>query len=140
MSAAAVADRQQPAAPGPGAVRTLMRFPDFILLGIALPVFVLAGWPLAGWAVAAVAWFIQAIVIGLMEHKALRATEARQQVGLVVGGSLVRAWIAAGAILAAGLIFGDDSGLACALLMIALFTIYFLGKLLFHFTSPSDKA
>ncbi len=121
-------------------MRTVLRFPDFIVLGVALPVFLLADWPVAGWAVAAVGWFIQAVVIGYMEHRAVHATEARHQVGLVVGASLVRAWIAAGTILAAYLIAGDDAGLACALLMIALFSIYFVNKLFFHFTRPTDKA
>jgi hypothetical protein len=121
-------------------VRTLFRFPDFLALGLALPVFVLADWPLAGWAAAAIAWFVQGVVIFQMEQKAIRATEPRQQVGLVVGAALVRAWIAAAAILAAGLIFGDPAGLACALLTIALFTIYFAGKLFFHFTTPADQA
>lgn len=145
MSAAAVAPTNHaggPAADGParGALRTLLRFPDFIVLGLMLPVFVLADWPLAGWAVATIGWFVQAIVIGLMEQKALRASEPRQQVGLVVGGSLVRAWLAAATILIAYFVGGDDAGLACALLMIGLFTIYFTNKLFFHFTSPSEKA
>ncbi len=140
MSAAVVAEGNHQGPAGPGALRTVLRFPDFIFLGIALPVFLLADWPIAGWAVAAVGWFVQAIVIGYMEYRALHATEARHQVGLVVGGSLVRAWIAAGTILAAYLIAGDDAGLACALLMIALFSIYFVNKLFFHFTRPTDKA
>jgi hypothetical protein len=120
-------------------MRTVLRFPDFILLGITLPIFILADWPLAGWAGAAVGWFVQAIVIGSMEQKALRSSEPRQQVGLVVGASLVRAWIAAAAILTTGLVFGDSAGLACALLSIALFTIYFANKMFFHLTRPVDK-
>jgi hypothetical protein len=121
-------------------MRTLLRFPDFILLGVALPVFVLADWPLAGWATAAVGWFVQAIVIGYMEHRAMTATEPRHQVGFVVGGGLARAWLAAATILVAYLIAGDDAGLACALLMIALFTIYFLNKMFTHVTRTPDKA
>lgn len=139
MSAAAVAPTNHAGGPSGGALRTLLRFPDFIVLGLMLPVFVLASWPLAGWAAATIGWFIQAIVIGLMEQKALHSTETRQQVGLVVGGSLVRAWLAAATILIAYLVGGDDAGLACALLMIGLFTIYFMNKLFFHFTGPTGS-
>lgn len=121
-------------------MRTLLKFPDFIVLGVVLPVFLIADWPIVGWIVAAIGWFAQAIVIALMEQRALQATEARHQVGLVVGGSLVRAWIAAAAILIAYLVGGNDAGLACALLMIALFTIYFLNKMFTHLTRPVDKA
>lgn len=137
MSAAVVAEGNYP---GPGAMRTLLKFPDFILLGVALPIFLLADLPIAGWIVAAVGWFVQAIVIGNMEQRAIAATEPRHQVGFVVGGSLVRAWLAAGAILVAYLVGGDDAGLACALLMIALFTIYFLNKMFIHLIRPADKA
>lgn len=121
-------------------MRTLLKFPDFILLGIALPVFILAEWPIAGWIVAAVGWFVQAVVIAYMEQRAMTATEPRHQVGFVVGGSLVRAWLAAASILAAYLIAGNDAGLACALLMITLFTIYFLNKMFTHLMRPADKA
>lgn len=121
-------------------MRTLLRFPDFIALGVALPVFILADWPIAGWVVAAVAWFGTTVLILFMQQKAVAATEPRHQVGLMVGGSLARAWIAAAAILAAYLIAGNDAGLACALLMIGLFTIYFANKMITHLIEPSQKA
>jgi hypothetical protein len=140
MSAAAVAESNHVGPSGPGALRALLRFPDFILLGVALPVFLIAGWPLLGWAVAAIGWFVQAIVIALMEQRALTASETRVQVGLVVGGSLARAWIAAAAILAAYLAGGEATGLACALLMIVLATVFFANKLISHLTRPDSKA
>ncbi|MFT4050484.1 MAG: hypothetical protein QM648_11705 [Solirubrobacterales bacterium] len=121
-------------------MRTLLKFPDFILLGIALPIFLLTDLPITGWIVAAIGWFVQALVIGYMEQRAVTATEPRHQVGFVVGGSLARAWLAAAAILVAYLIGGDDAGLSCALLMIALFSIYFLNKMFIHLIRPADKA
>lgn len=121
-------------------MRTLLRFPDFIALGIALPIFIAADLPIVGWIVAAVTWFASSVLIIFMQHRAASATEARHQVGLVVGGSLARAWIAAAGILAAYLIGGDDAGLACALLMITLFTIYFFNKMITHMiTGPSNS-
>jgi hypothetical protein len=140
MSSAVVAEGHHPGPAGPNAMRTLLRFPDFIALGVALPIFILADLPLVGWAVAAITWFGSSALITYMQLRAATATEARQQVGLVVGGSLARAWIAAAGILIAYLIGGDDAGLACALLMIGLFTIYFFNKMFTHLLTPAQKA
>lgn len=137
MSASAVVG---PEHAGPGATRTLLKFPDFLVLALALPVFIMADWPLAGWGGATIAWLIQAVVVTLMQQKAAASTEVRHQVGFVVGSSLMRAWIAAAVILPTGLIFGDAAGLSCALLTILLFTVYFLNKLLVHYFSTTDKA
>lgn len=109
------------------------------MLGVALPLFMLVEWPVAGWLFAAAAWFIQAVVVTQMEQRAIRASEPRHQVGLVVGASLLRAWIAAAAILAAYLAAGNAAGLACALLVVALFTIYFANKLFVHFTQTAGE-
>jgi hypothetical protein len=140
MSSAVVAEGHHPGPVGPGAMRTLLKFPDFIALGIALPIFIGGGLPIVGWIVAAVTWFGSSALIIFMQLRAAQATEARYQVGLVVGGSLARAWIAATGILIAYLIGGDDAGLACALLMVALFTIYFANKMITHLIQPAPKA
>lgn len=121
-------------------MRTLLRFPDFIALGIALPIFIMADLPMVAWVVAALTWFGSSALIIFMQLRAAQATEARHQVGLVVGGSIARAWLAAAGILIAYLIGGDDAGLACALLMIGLFTIYFFNKMITHLIQPSPKA
>lgn len=143
MSSAVVAEGHHsgPGSAGPNAMRTLLKFPDFLVLAIALPVFIAADLPIVGWAVAAVTWLASSILIIYMTSRAAHATEPRHQVGLVVGGSLARAWIAAAGILIAYLIGGDDAGLACALLMILLFTIYFFNKMITHMIStPAPKA
>lgn len=138
MSAAVVAHNGRGGASGPGFLRTLLRFPDFVLLGVALPVFLLVGWPLVGWVVAAAGWLLQAVIVGLMEQRAATSSEPRKQVGLVVGGWLVRAWLSAALILGAYLIDGNAAGLACALLMIACFTTYFTNKMITHVMNPTD--
>jgi hypothetical protein len=148
MSSAVVAEGHHPGpgaagskGTGPNAMRTLLKFPDLVVLGIALPVFILADWSLVGWAVAAVTWIGSSVLIIYMQVRATQATETRKQVGLVIGGSIARAWIAAAGILIAYLIAGEDAGLACALLMILLFTIYFFNKMFTHLiTAPAPKA
>jgi hypothetical protein len=121
-------------------MRTLLKYPDFLALAIALPIFIAADWSIAAWIVTAIAWIGLTILITNMELRAMHATEPRNQIGLVVGGALARAWISAAVILGTGLIFGDDAGLACALLMIVLFTIYFANKMFIHFIEPARKA
>lgn len=121
-------------------MRTLLKYPDFLVLAVALPIFIAAGWPIVGWIMTAASWVGLTFLISGMELRAMHATEARSQVGFVVGGALARAWISAAVILATGLIFGDTAGLACALLMIVLFTIYFANKMFIHFIEPARKA
>lgn len=140
MSAAAVAGPTSARGGGNSPLSVLLRHFDFVVLGVALPVFLLADWPISAWAVTAVVWFGQTLLISSMESRAMRSTEPRHQIGLMVGGGMARAWIAAAAILTTGLIFGDDAGLATALLMITLFTVYFASKLFVHFTQPASKA
>lgn len=122
---------------GAGALKNAARHIDFVLLVLALPVFVAAGWPLAGYAVAAAVWCGQAALIAWLEAKATASRNPRTIAGLLVGGSIARAWIAAFAILTTGLAVGHDAGLACALLLLALFTTYFANKMLVHFVSPA---
>jgi hypothetical protein len=123
---------------GRGLASLLARHLDFALLALALPVFIAAGWPLAGYVVATVVWTGQAVLIAWLEAKAGASSNPRTVVGLLVGGSIARAWIAAIAILTAGLAFGDPSGLSCALLLIVAFTVYFASKLFVHFFTPAQ--
>lgn len=134
MPAAAVSDGHS----GRGAGSTLARHLDFVLLGTALPIFAVAGWPLAGYAVAAAVWVGQALLVAWLEAKAEASRSPRTIAGLLVGGSIARAWIAGIAILVTGLTLGDAAGLSCALLLVALFTVYFASKMIIHYFSPAE--
>lgn len=123
---------------GAGALKSAIRHADFILLALALPVFVATSWPLAGYAVAAAVWCGQAALIRWLEAKATASRNPRTIAGLLVGGSIARAWIAAIAILTTGLALGDAAGLSCALLLLALFTVYFASKMLVHYFQPAE--
>jgi hypothetical protein len=97
-----------------------------VLLVLALPVFLLAGWPLSGYAVAAGAWLVQR---GIQVAAARRATSAsrrgdrRAALGILAGATLARVWLIALAVLLVGLA-EREAGLAAALLSAALFTVY----------------
>ncbi len=104
---------------------TVLRYLDLALLAVALPVFLLAGLPLLGYAVAAAAWLAQRGIQALAAARAENTEDPRTVVGLLAGSMLGRGWLVAGSILAVGLIGANADGLAAAILCITLFTIYF---------------
>jgi len=111
---------------GGGRAALAVRYLDLALLGLALPVFLLAGWPLLGYAVAAAAWLAQR---GIQSAASRRVTRAEQRgdrraaLGIMAGATLGRVWLIALAVLLVGLA-EREAGLAAALLSAALFTVY----------------
>jgi hypothetical protein len=106
-------------------VPAALRWLDVIALAAALPLFLLAGLPLAGYVVAALAWLAQRAIQLAIQKRATASADPRAIVGLTAGGMIARSWLVAGAIFGVGLVAGDEDGLAAAALVIALFTIYF---------------
>jgi hypothetical protein len=107
---------------------TLLRWLDLVVLAGALPVFLAGGLPLAGYAVGAGAWLVQRGIQALVERRAKASDDPRTAVGLATASMIVRGWLVAGAIFAVGL--GDrDAGLAAAILVILVFTVYFTAAL-----------
>jgi hypothetical protein len=107
-----------------------LRFLDVAVLAIALPIFIAADLPLAGWGAAAGAWGAQrAIQIGV-ERRARATNDPRTVAGLLAGSMIARAWIVAGAVFAVGVLDEKEAGLSAAVLAIACFTAYFSGALI----------
>ncbi|MDP8908948.1 MAG: hypothetical protein M3N47_07495 [Chloroflexota bacterium] len=96
-----------------------------MLLALALPVFVLADLPLLGYAVGAVAWLFQRGVQIATTRAAKRATDPRTLVGITAASMIGRGWLVAFAVFGAGLAGESEDGLAAAVLVLALFTLYF---------------
>jgi len=109
---------------------TVLRHLDLVVLAIALPVFVLADFPLEGYAAGAGAWLVQRVVQALLARRAEASDDPRTVVGLTAGSMIARGWLVALAIFGIGLGGGDDAGLAAAVLVIALFTVYFTTSML----------
>ena len=104
----------------------LVRYADLALLALALPVFVLADWPLLGYAVAAGAWLVQrAIRAGRRSpgRRRARRGERRSAMGVTAVSSLGRVWLLTLAALLVGLLGEDRDGLAAAFLLVLLFTV-----------------
>jgi len=107
-----------------------IRYMDLVALALALPIFIAGGLSLTGYAIAGGAWLAQRGLQALLQRKVDSQEDARQVVGLLMGGSFARAVLTAAAVLIAGLAGGDEAGLAAALMVVALFTVYFISRLL----------
>jgi hypothetical protein len=101
-----------------------IRFLDLVLLAVALPVFLIGGLPMLGYAAGAGAWLVQRGLQLFLNRKAVAADDPRTTVGIAAGSMIGRAWLVALTIFAAGLV-DEDAGLAAAVLVIVLFTAYF---------------
>ena len=101
-----------------------LRYLDLVLLVLALPVFILGGLPLLGYAAGAVAWLVQRAIQIVLMRKAAAAEDPRTVVGITAGSMIGRGWLVALTIFAAGMV-DNDAGLAAAVLVIVLFTAYF---------------
>ena len=95
------------------------------MLALALPVFALAGWPMLGYAAGAFAWLAQRAIHALhRQARARRPDDPRGVAGWVAGSMIGRGWLVALTIFAAGMV-ENDAGLAAAVLVIVVFTVYF---------------
>jgi hypothetical protein len=97
---------------------------DLVVLAAALPVFLAADLPLAGYAVAGGAWIAQRVLQVVLARRATASKDPRTIVGFTAASMILRGWMMALAIFLVGL-GNNEAGLAAAVLVISLFTIYF---------------
>lgn len=101
-----------------------MRQLELLLLAVALPIFLVAGLPIAGWGAATGAWLGQKALQAYLLRRARTADDPRTTVGLMAGSMIARGWLVAIVIFLVGL-SDNKAGLAAAVLTIAVFTVYF---------------
>ena len=118
---------------------SLLRYLDVVLVVAALPFVALAGLPLLGYTVGAVAWILQRAAGVALERQAAKTKDIRRQVGLNLFGTLARAWIVGGAILAVGLAGEREDGLMAAVLVFVAFTVYFALSVILHTVAKGAK-
>jgi hypothetical protein len=110
------------------------KYVDLIALLVALAVFLLGDFPLLGYAVAAGAWLTQRGIQMLAQcrmKQELAAGNRQKAMGIVAATGLGRVWLMATSVLLVG-VAERESGLAAALLLLALFTISFAAQGLTH--------
>jgi hypothetical protein len=113
----------------------VLRYLDIVLLIVALPVFLVGGLPMLGYAAGAGAWIVQRAIQMLLNRKAAASDDPRTVVGITAGSIIGRGWLVALTIFAAGLA-DNEAGLAAAVLVIVLFTAYFTVSMILR---PFDK-
>ena len=108
----------------------MIRYADLALLALALPVFLVADLPIAGYVVVAVAWLVQRAVLFAAERRvaaSLAAGERRAAVGVTAASTLGRVWFVALCVLLVGVLGDREDGLAAAVLAAVLFTAQLAG-------------
>ncbi len=118
------------------------KYVDPLALAAALAIFLLGGFPMLGFAVAAAVWVLQR---GIQMYAAkrsqaeLKAGNRQKAMGMIAATTLGRVWLMATAVLLVGLA-ERESGLAAAVMLLALFTISFAAQGLSHlFGEPEGQ-
>jgi hypothetical protein len=127
---------------GSSRMATALRYFDLVLLAAALPVFIAADLPMAGYAVVAGVWIVlYGIEIGA--NRAIAGAVARRDrkaaMGWLGATSLASAWIVALSVLIVGLAAGKHAGLAAAVLAAILFTVHLGTRVLLRLLFETDR-
>jgi hypothetical protein len=118
-----------------------LRYVDLVLLAAALPVFIVAGFPMTAYVVVALVWLAQHGVELLTDRAVRRAAargDRRAAMGWVGATTLARVWTIALAVLLIGVLDSKDAGLAAAVLSAVLFTVHLGGRLVAKMLAPEE--
>lgn len=107
------------------------RYADMIVLALALPVFLLGGYPVLGWVAIAIAWTGQRLLQATLEARAAETDDHRAFFRYMAGSLIGRSWLIALTIFAVGII-DRPTGFAAAVLALIVFTTYLVVSLLFN--------
>ena len=104
------------------------------VIALALPIFLIAGWPLAGWALGAVLW-VGGELLGLALSR-VRATSPGNAASGVMGVGMMFRGIAVMAVLLVVITSNKSVGIAAALLYALAYTLELMLSLVTYFGSP----
>ena len=105
------------------------------VIALALPIFLIAGWPLAGWALGAVLW-VGGELLGFVLSR-VRASSPGNAASGVMGVGMMFRGIAVMAVLLVVVITSNKSvGIAAALLYALAYTLELMLSLVTYFGSP----
>ncbi len=122
---------------GGGALR-IARTADLWLVVLALPVFLFSDLPILGWVVAASIWIGQRLVQAYFRRRTAQMTEPRRIAGTLILSTLVRGWGSGAAVLVVG-INNERVGLSAAVMIVALFSVYFGGSIWERFVENAPE-
>ena len=98
---------------------------DLIILGIALPVFIVAGLPILGWAATTASWLAARGLQSYVEARAAAKATRQAVLGARAASLLGRLYLVTMCVFVAGLI-DRQAGLSGAVLAAVVFTAYFV--------------
>jgi hypothetical protein len=115
----------------------IIRNLDLVLLVVALPLFLVMDWPIAGYLAGAGAWLAQRAIATYATRKAKETDDLRKMAGIMTGSMIGRGWLVALTILIVGLTVSDAAGLSAAVLFVAVFTASFTAGIIIRpFDTP----
>jgi len=115
------------------------RYADLVLLAVAMPVFLLAGLPMAAYAAVGAAWLIQRAVQYLAESRMASAARRETALRLIAVSFMARLFVLTVAILLVGILADDETGLSAAVLAAALVTANLAGEAMGRLTAPPEE-
>lgn len=117
--------------------RFLLHRPDFVVLAVALPLFLALNWPIAAWGVVTVLWIAQFALQVVLDSKAAASNDPKRVMGYYMAGALGRGWTVATALLITGLV-DRETGMYAIALTAVVFTTYFVAKLFNRLFDEAD--
>ena len=106
-----------------------LRFIDLGLVIATAPFVAVAGLPVLGYALGAIAWIVTRLASEWLDARNAHG-EVAQRIGWHVAGMMARVWIVVCAVVAARLAGGRDDGVMAAVLVLAAFTVFFAMQML----------
>jgi hypothetical protein len=106
-----------------------LKYADIAIIVIALPIFIVASWPLLGWVTGAGVWLMWRGIGAWADRRAVASGDMRTFVGIETAAMIGRGWLLGLILIAVGLLAGNDVGLSAAVLAIVLFSVSFTFKL-----------
>ena len=109
---------------------------DLLILALALPLFLVAGFPIMGWVGGTGLWLLQRLLRAFLEGRAKRSTDVRTMVGLTAGSMIGRGWLVAFGLMGLYALTDAGTALAASVLFLFTFTFFFTFVLLMR---PLDR-
>jgi hypothetical protein len=103
-----------------------LRYLDVCLVLATAPFVPIAGLPVLGYVLAALAWLATRLATTFLQERALAIAEPKLRAGMQVGGMMIRIWGVALAILVARFAGSKDDGIMAAVVLLVAFTVYFV--------------
>jgi hypothetical protein len=105
-----------------GFLLTLLRSLDLLVLALALPLFLVAGLPLLGWAGVAVAWVAQRWIVATLKRRAIATGDRATVMKAIAWSMMIRLVLVTSSVVLIG-IADRDAGLPAAILAALLFSL-----------------